>query len=361
MFYISRHSDIVEISLDPATFPQGGFTPQDEKQRPFDQLGLGETDPPLHTPVRRAMAKFFHPQVMRRIEPEIAKLARDIVGAVVECDSFDLVQSIAAPLPARVMGHLLGLGDELVEHLSRYSSDYITARAVPGTPEGDTAIARCEAFEEELRLLIRRRSQSRETPDLLGAVMDCVIDGEPISETKVLTHLTNDLIVGGIDTTTHLIGNLFVELLQDRSHFERVRADRSLIPIAVEETLRHLGPLQVVFRRTAADVVLSGVEVPAGSLLILGLSSGSRDDTVCPHANAFDLSRPGNARRHLGFNIGQHLCVGAPLARMEAAVLLDIVLDAMPDLTLTEDFVYERVPLFFMRGATRIPVYRGQR
>lgn len=360
MFYLSRHADIVAVSLDPETFPQGGFEPLSEEARSFDRRALGETDAPAHTPVRRAMAAYFRPQVMREVEPAVGRICRELVAAVAGRARFDLVRAIAAPLPARVVAQVVGLDGALTDRLASYSDDFILSRAQPGTDLAAEAIARCDAFDDELRLLIRRRRADPSPPaDLLTALVECEVGGEPISETKVLTHLTNDLIVGGIDTTAHLIGNLFVELLSDRRRYERVRADRSLMPVAVEETLRHLGPVQVVFRRASRDVVLRGVPIPAGSMLILGLSSGSRDEELCPHAQVYDLDRPGNARRHLGFNIGLHLCVGAPLARLEAVTILATVLDELPALALAEDFAYERVPFFLMRGATAIPVTNG--
>src|SRR5262249_27430634 len=157
---------------------------------------------------------------------------------------------------------------------------------------------------------------------------------------KVLLHLSKDLITGGIDTTTHLVGNLFFDILSTPGAYERLRADRSLVPIAVEESLRHVPVVNLLFRRPIEDQVVAGVTIPAGSTLALGYTSANHDESVFPHPEKYDIDRGEAARRHLGFGWGVHLCVGAPLARVEGAHVLNAVLDRIPAMRLAPGAEY---------------------
>ena len=163
------------------------------------------------------------------------------------------------------------------------------------------------------------------------------------------------MIVGGIETTTHLIGNLFYLLLSEPGLYERVRADRSLVPGVVEETLRHHNPVQVLFRRACIDTDLFGTPVSAGEVVCLDYAAASRDPRAFDDPDAFRLDRP-DPRRHLGFGWGTHLCVGAPLARLEATAGLNAVLDRISQMELAPGFGYQRVLFFMMRGPTRMEV-----
>ena len=128
------------------------------------------------------------------------------------------------------------------------------------------------------------------------------------------------------------------------------------MPTAVEEALRHRPVVNVLFRRPVEDQVVAGVTIPAGSTIALGYSSANHDETVFEHAERYDLDRGEVARRHLGFGWGVHLCVGAPLARVEGAHVLNAVLDRIPSMRLAPGFEYERVRMFMMRGPVRLDV-----
>jgi cytochrome P450 len=181
-------------------------------------------------------------------------------------------------------------------------------------------------------------------------------DGQGLSDEKVLLHLTKDLITGGIDTTTHLVGNLFYAICSTPGAYARLRGDRSLVPTAVEEALRHRPVVNLLFRRPVEDQVVAGVTIPAGSTIALGYSSANHDETVFPEPERYDLDRGDAARRHLGFGWGVHLCVGAPLARVEGQHVLDTVLDRVASMQLAPGFEYERVRMFMMRGPVRLDV-----
>jgi cytochrome P450 len=213
-------------------------------------------------------------------------------------------------------------------------------------------------FDAHLLDVIRHRRASTDRPqDAMSALLDHRDeDGNALSDEKVLLHLSKDLITGGIDTTTHLVGNLFYDLLTTPGAYARVREDRSLVPVAVEESLRHRPVVSSLFRHTTRDVEVSGTVIPAGSLVVLAYASANRDEDVFTRPELFDLDRGEDVRKHLGFGWGVHLCVGAPLARLEGAHALHAVLDHIPTMQLADDFEYERVRMFMMRGPTHLDV-----
>jgi len=257
-----------------------------------------------------------------------------------------------------VIGRLSGLPDGDLPRIRAYSDDFVFSGLDPTSEAAAEERARCEAFDDHLRSVIAGRRASSERPDdLLSTLLACTDDhGDAISDERVLTHLSKDILVGGVETTTHFVANLFFQLLSEPGLYERVREDRSLVRTAVEESLRHLAPVQVVFRRAKADATVAGTDIPAGSVIVLGLSSGCRDDAVFDHADVYDVDRGDAARRHLAFNGGIHLCVGAPLARLEGVCALDAVLDRILHMELAPGAGYQRVPFFMMRGPVRLDV-----
>jgi cytochrome P450 len=363
LFYVSRYEDIVEISRNWVDFGQGGFhDPMKPDTRQEDEKNLGETDPPFHTLVRKHLNTVFSPSKIPSFEPLVRDVSRELIGRFADQKRADLVGDYASPLTARVIGRLSGLEADDLDLVQSYAHDCVVAIEDPATDrdsvEVKAAYRRCSDFEDRLRGVIARRRRAWDPPiDFLTALLECTDEnGEPISDQRLLTHLSKDLLLGGAETTAHLIANVFYELLSDRSRYERVRQDRSLVPHAVEETLRHLTVVQVLFRRANTDSIVSGTPIPKGSVVALGMASGCRDEAIFDHPGQFDLDRGDVARRHLAFNVGLHHCVGAPLARLEAVCALEDMLDRFPDLSLAPGTEYRRVQWFVMRGPTLLQV-----
>jgi cytochrome P450 len=358
VFYLARHADIIEVCRAPDTFRQGRFLPLDLDTRTPDQLNLGETDPPQHTGVRKVLAGLLSPPRVRGMEPLVRSVCDGLVDAFAGRGEADLIADLGVPLPGAVIGPLTGLPAECHGQLRRYSDDYM-ARVDPDPDVARPAGERVDAFDEVVRELIRERRRAADRPDdLLTGLVDCIgSDGARLSEDKVLVHLTKDVIVGGTETTTHLIGNLFLNLCSTPGAYRAVRDDRDLVPAAVEETLRISGPVQILFRRPVADVTIRGTEIPAGSSVALGYASANRDEDVFAEPDTFSLHRGEDLRKsHFGFGFGIHLCVGAALARLEAVCALNAVLDRIPRMELAPGFEYQRVAFFMMRGPTRVDV-----
>jgi cytochrome P450 len=358
VFYLARHADIIDVCRAPSKFEQGRFIPLDIDTRSDDELNLGETNPPQHTRVRKILASVMSPPKVRALEPAVRKVCAEIVDRFADRGHADMIADLGVPLPGAVIGPLTGLPPEYHDQFRRYSDDYMS-RTDPDPAVVAAGSQRVDEFDAATRQLIRERQASTARPkDLLTDLIESVDDkGNHLSEDKILVHLTKDMIVGGTETTTHLIGNLFYNLCSTPGAYERVRNDRSLVPIAVEETLRISGPVQILFRVPNADVTIRDTEIPAGSVVALGYASANRDEEVFADPDSFSLDRGEELRhKHFGFGFGIHLCVGAALARLEAVAALDAVLDRIPSMRLADDYHYERVQFFMMRGPTRVDV-----
>jgi cytochrome P450 len=357
-FYVARHADIVSVCRAPTVFQQGRFLPLEEDDRSDDELNLGETNPPSHTRVRKILAGLLSPPRVRPLEPAVRGVCDELVGQFAERGTADLVAELGAPLPGAVIGPLTGLAPECYGQFRGYSDDLLGLAS--GDPDiAQTAQARLDAFDAMARRAIAERRAMSDRPDdlLTGLVESVDEEGNHLSDGKILVHLTKDTIVGGTETTTHLIGNLFYNLLRTPGAYARVRDDRSLVPAAVEETLRISGPVQVLFRCPVTDARIDDVDIPADSIVALGYASANRDEAVFPDPDSFSLDRGDELRhQHFGFGYGIHYCVGAPLARLEATCALDAVLDRIPEMRLADGFEYERVRFWMMRGPVRVDV-----
>lgn len=357
-FYLARHQDVMDVCRTPEVFGQGRHIPPHMDTRTQDQLNLGETDPPEHMRVRKVLAALLTPSKVRAMEPLVRRTCETLVDRFAERGTADIIADLAGPMPVAVIGSLSGMPEKYRARFAAYS-DAFMMRTDADPRKVETARAIVEEFDAVARSVIRQRRASSQRPDdvLTGLIESRDADGKPLSEDKILTHMTKDVIVGGTETTKHLIGNLFYSLCTTPGAYERVRADRSLVPAAVEETLRLNGPVQIMFRVPKVDVEIRGCPIPAGSTVGVGYASANRDEAVFQNPNVFDLDR-GDAKPkpHFGFGHGIHLCVGAGLARLEAACALNAVLDRAARMELIPGFEYRRVRFFVMRGPERVDV-----
>ena len=358
VFLLTRHDHVVAVSRDHDTYNQAPFRPLEDDTRSPDELQLGESNPPGHTKVRKILQSVLSPPKVRAMEPLVRSVCEQLVDSFARRGSADLIADLGRPLPETIVGHLTGVPEADRPTLHEYS-DLVVAATQEQEPDlRQAALDRVAEFDAHFLDVIRERRRSADRPDdAMTALLEYRDDdGRPLSDDKVLLHLTKDLITGGIDTTTHLVGNLFYDLLTTDGAYQQVHDDRSLVPVAVEESLRHRPVVNVLFRHPVCDTEIAGTHVPKGSVVALSYASANRDDTVFPHGERYDLDRGDVVRRHLGFGWGIHLCVGAPLARLEAAHVLNAVLDRIPSMRLAPGAQYHRVKFFMMRGPVRLDV-----
>ncbi|MEW6474461.1 MAG: cytochrome P450 [Actinomycetota bacterium] len=346
---VVRHADVREILNDHERFPQAGFTPLADRDP--EELGLGELDPPQHTVVRKLVLTAFGASKVRQAQSFIDAASRQLVAAFLPAGRADLVAQFAKPLPTMVVAHVMGVSEADSRDFRRLT-DEVVDNLDPTQGSGD--FVPVELFQY-LGGLVRQHREAADPPDNLVSQMCNYVgeDGRPFTDRQIITQLMN-VITGGIETTTHLIGNLFFELAQRPELYQRLRADRSLVARAIEESLRHVAPIQFLFRRCPEGAQFGDGIVPPGGTIAMSFTSANRDETVWDHPDEFDLDRGGEG--HLAFGFGIHHCVGAQLARLEVNLALNAFLDAVETFQLDEGQGYERVKFVMMRGPRRLNV-----
>lgn len=289
-------------------------------------------DPPDHTRLRRLVSKAFAPRVVSALEPDIGSLVDGLLDRAADRGRFDVVDDFAYPLPVAVICRLLGVPLDDEPQFSRASALLAQAldpfSTITGVPS-DVASERQQAavwLREYFHALIERR-RSHPGDDLLSALIAVEESGDQLTEEEIVS-TCNLLLIAGHETTVNLIGNAVLAMLRNPGQWTALGADPGRAPVIVEETLRYDPPVQLVGRIALADMVIGGVEVPAGDVMMLLLAAAHRDPAEFDRPDVFDPERKG--LRHLGFGRGAHYCLGAPLARLEAGVALSGVTARFP-------------------------------
>jgi len=328
-----------------------------EEARPFGTPGFLFLDPPDHTRLRRLVSKAFSPKVVKALEPEISTLVEGLLDKVEQAGRFEVIADLAYPLPVAVICRLLGVPIEDEPKFS-WASALLAQGLDPfiaftGVPQG---------FEERLEAGLWLRgylrellAQRREHPgdDLMSGLIAVEESGDQLTEEEIVA-TCNLLLVAGHETTVNLIANAALALLRHRPYWTALGHDSSRASAIVEETLRYDPPVQLVVRIAGADMVIGerGIPIPKGDIMMLLLAAAHRDPAAYESPNEFDPTR--SAVRHLAFGLGPHFCVGAPLARLEAAVALSAVTRRFPDARLDGEPAYK--PNVTLRGMSTLDV-----
>ncbi|MER6333532.1 cytochrome P450 [Streptomyces sp. NPDC014983] len=324
----------------------------DEPQSFEAELALAghmlNTDPPDHTRLRALVNKAFTPRRVEQLRTRVERAADELLDAMAGHAEVDLLTSYAFPLPTTVICELLGVPDTDKEEF-RETSVTMTSAA----QHQEMADAAMRMVDYLTRLVESKRSDPGD--DLLSALVHAREEGVGLTadELRAMTFL---LLVAGHETTVNLIGNSVHLLLRHPEQLAALRADPALLPGAVEEVLRHEGPLNIAtYRYTTKPLQLGDVLVPEGEFVMISLASANRDGAKFPDADRLDITR--DPTGHLAFGYGIHYCVGAPLARMEGEIALRRLLDRFPGLALARDPEELRWrPSTLMRGLESLPV-----
>lgn len=348
---LSRHADVLAAFLDPAAFSSAeGVALETSGAEARAAMSFLAMDPPRHDRLRALVARGFTPRRMAALEPNIRFLARRYLAGFSERGACDFIDEFAGRLPMDVISEMIGVPAEDRETLRGWA-DTVVHRE-PGRAEvprrGLEAAA--QLFDYFRRHIERRRREPRD--DLTGALLRAEVDGDRLSEEEILAFLFL-MIIAGNETTTKLLGNALYWLWRNPDQRRRVVADRSCIPLWVEETLRYDPSSQIVARTTRRDVVLHGCRIPAGARVALLIGSANRDEAVFPEPDRYDILR--DTRRSLAFGHGTHFCMGASLARLEARVSLEEVMAVLPDYEIDESGA-RRVHSSNVRGFARLPL-----
>ncbi|MFD8549917.1 cytochrome P450 [Streptomyces sp. NPDC059649] len=334
------------LSKDTARYFAG--RPSNRNLAPAVSRTLLATDPPDHGRLRKLAMAAFTPAAVARLEPRIRVLAEELADALAERDQADLVEGFAVPLPIAVISELLGVPEPDRAAVRRWSNELFAAADPDTVDRASHALSGCLT-----RLIADRRAALGD--DVLSGLIAARDDGDRLSEPELVS-LAVLLVVAGHETTANLIGNGMVTLLQDDALRARLRADPGLLPAAVEEFLRHDGPLTVAtFRYATEPLVLGGATIAAGDVVQVAPGAANRDPA---RFDAPDAVRLGRAGGHLAFGHGPHHCLGAALARVEARIAFEVLLTRWTDIRPAADgpdaVEWRRTRL--MRGPAHLPV-----
>lgn len=323
--------------LHTATHEEMGHPAPPASLDPFWHLithGILDMEPPDHTRVRRLAAKAFTPRMVESMREPVQRLTDGLVDAVSGSGEFDLLPTIAEPLPVAVIAELLGV-PEADRHLLRpWSADICRMYELhPTTQDARVAVAASVAFSDYLRALSRER-RADPTGDLISELALVVDDGERLTEDELIGTCVL-LLNAGHEATVNVTGNGWWTLFRHPDALARLRADPSLLPAAIEELMRFDTPLQLFERWVLEDVEIGDVRVPRGAELGLIFGSANRDPVMFDEPDELRLDRDPNP--HVTFGAGNHFCLGAPLARLELQSSFGTVLRRMPALELVEE------------------------
>ena len=319
---VAAHEDVVAISKDPATYSSSkGVLIGDLKRTVTGTESILYVDPPRHVAMRRIVNRGFTVRRVAQLAPVIADIVSQVLGAIDAEVPVDAVDAISAPVPILVIAHMLGVPAEDLPTFRAWSDAIAIAATDPTDPRAMAAIDFFVYFNARLD---ERAAESDPPEDLLTAI---TADTE-LTRAEQLGFCMS-LLVAGNETTRHLISGGLVALAEHPDQRARLVGDESLIPTAVEEMLRWITPIVAMARTTTCPVNIGGVDVDMDSYLVMLYAAANRDEAVFgPDAGEFDATRTPNP--HLAFGIGEHFCLGAQLARLEAKIVFTEVLRRWP-------------------------------
>jgi cytochrome P450 len=346
VFMVYRHEEVQQMLRDNETFSSAII---------IDAFGdaLGKhvmlgMDEPEHGRHRTLVSKAFSQKALARWEHElVGQVANELIDRFADRGHADLRSEFTFPYPTQIIASLLGLPREDYPQFQRWSVALLSILF-----ERDRGLAASEALREYfVPILADRRQEPRE--DLISGLAQAEIDGERLSDEEIFSFLRL-LLPAGVETTYRSLGNLLLGLLSNPDQLDAVRADRSLIPQAIEEAIRWEPPLLTITRVATRDTELGGVSIPAGSAVMPVLGAANRQEDRYPDPDRFDIFR--QPRAHIGFGHGVHVCLGMHLARLEMRVALNLLFDRLPNLRLDPDGNDPHIRGQVFRSPTSIPV-----
>ncbi len=359
------HPEAHDVLSDPVTFSSDTMRLMPPDLMPggedFSMAGfITQIDPPEHGKLRKLVSSAFTRKVVADLEPRIAALTHELLDAAAERGRFELVTDLAYPLPVIVIAELLGVPSSDRALFKRWADalferDAKISLTKPAEVQDVDIQATMRPWKEMSDYLAGHAAERRTRPraDLLTKLVEAEVDGERLPDDQVVNFAIVLLLAGHI-TTTMLLGNTVLCLDAFPEQQEKVRADRSSIPAVIEESLRYLTPFAAIGRSTTREVELGGVPIPADQMLLLWLGAANRDPRQFPDPDAFDPGRDPNP--HLSFGRGIHFCLGAPLARLEGRIALDILLDRFSLLRTDPADPVDFMPTPTMTGVRRLPL-----
>ena len=354
---LSRSAEIDAVLRDHRRFSSDDRHARHPRRGETDPLVGGRSmlmlDPPDHTRLRGLVAQAFTPRAIEALEPRIAAIAEELLAPLADGATFDLMDTLATPLPVTVIAEMLGVDPRDRAAFKRWSDD-VARTLEPTLTDGELRRAQRSARElaDYFRgMIAERRRAPRE--DLLSTLIAAEEAGDRLSEDEMLVTLRL-LLVAGNETTTNLIGNGLLALLRHPEQLAALRADPAILPAAIEELLRFDSPVQADARTALEDTSIGGQAIRRGDTLILLIGSANRDPAVCADPDRLDVRRE-PAAAHIAFGRGIHHCLGAPLARLEGRIAFEALLRTFREIRPAADDVTFKDHVI-LRGLRFLPV-----
>ena len=352
LWTVARHADVLHVSRDPETFCSGNgvlVTGRDTPVSGSDSILF--LDPPEHQQHRKLVNPGFHLRRIAALEPRVRALTIELLDSVEPDQPFDFVDGLAAPLPMLVIAELLGIPADDRERFRVWSDAMISAATEP-TVEALTYAA--ELYEYFTAVIEERRATPGD--DMISVLVHGDVEGEKLTDAELLGFCMT-LLVAGNETTRNLISGGALALSQHSDQLGRLLAEPGLVAGAVEEMLRWVTPIAAFARTATRNTEIGGTPIASGQFLVLLYTAANRDEDVFgPTADQFDVARHPNP--HVAFGFGEHFCLGASLARLEARVLFEELLPRFPRIELAGEV--ERLRSTLMRGIVKLPVTLGR-
>jgi len=346
VFIVYRYEDAQQMLRDNETFSSSGVIAA------FGPV-LGEgvmlgMDEPVHGRLRGLISKAFTQKSLARWEDElVGRVANELIDRFAANGKADLVKQFTFDYPSRIIAGLLGLPEEDYPQFQRWSISLLSWIMNP-----ERGLAASAALVGYYRpILEARRAEPRD--DLISLLAEAELDGEKLTDEEIFSFLRL-LLPAGVETTYRSLGNLLFALLSDPAQLDAVRADRSLLPQAIEEAVRWNPPLLTITRTSTRDTELGGVQIPQGCSVMPMLGSANRQEDRWDDPDQFDLFRA--AKGNLGWGHGVHVCLGMHLARLEMRTAINLLLDRLPNLRMDPDGGDPHIRGQVFRSPTSLPV-----
>ena len=353
----ARHADIDTILRDHQRFGndprKGKLSRRQRKSLPADEdFTMLFLDPPDHKRLRALVNKAFTPKAVNALGPHIRSLLGDLLDDIDDPAGFDLMEAVAQPLPVIVIAEMLGVPPEDRAQFKVWSNQ--RARVLEpmiDAREQEVAEAANRALNDYFMPIIKER-RAAPKDDIVSALAQAEEEGDRLTEHEML-NMMRLLLIAGNETTTNLIGNGILALLRHPDQLQQLREDPSLIPAAVDELLRFDSPVQTDFRRVLEDCEVNGFPLRRRDNIVVLLGAANRDPDVFDDPDRLDVGR--GVRSHLSFGRGIHHCIGAPLARLEGRIVLEMLLERFSQISLRGEQPRFRNSIV-LRGLESLPV-----
>ncbi len=369
-YWIGRMADVRTISRDTETFSnsyfsEGGPLPSGVNPDPLQPdvraifesgppvvNALWMTDPPIHTLHRKLVNKAFTSGWVRAQEPKLREIANGLIDRFIESGQVEFINQYSVYIPLMIIADALGVGNDDLDTFKHWSDDILAGNldVLDHDRRREVAKSFVAATSYFADIVEQRRTAPRD--DLISSLATAEIEGRRLEVAEILP-IISTLLLAGNETTTNLIGNGMLLLLQHPDAMATLRAQPQLIPRFLDEVMRYEAPVQCLYRVVTRDTEWAGTAIPKGSNVMIGWGSAGRDPDWFEDPDRFDIHRQ-NADQHVGFGHGPHLCVGLGLARAEARIAFEVLFDRLEEIRLAPSNDLRHVPTYATRALQRL-------